>query len=36
LTGRLCDDALAGRFEKVTFEYGCVDVPPLPPPPPVL
>jgi hypothetical protein len=36
LTGRLCDDALAGRFDKVTFEYGCVDVPPLPPPPPVL
>jgi hypothetical protein len=36
LTGRLCDDAIAGRFDKVTFEYGCVDVPPLPPPPPVL
>jgi hypothetical protein len=31
LTGTLCEDALAGRFEKVTFEYGCVDVPPLPP-----
>ena len=36
LTGRLCEDALAGRFGKVTFEYGCVDKPPLPPPPPVL
>jgi hypothetical protein len=36
LTGRLCEDALAGRFDKVTFQYGCVDVPPLPPPPPVL
>lgn len=36
LTGRLCEDALSGRFAKVTFEYGCVDVPPLPPPPPVL
>ncbi|HMI90206.1 MAG TPA: hypothetical protein VK509_02530, partial [Polyangiales bacterium] len=36
LTGRLCEDALAGRFDKVTFQYGCVDVPPLPPPPPVM
>ena len=36
LTGTLCQDALAGRFEKVTFEYGCVDTPPLPPDPPVM
>jgi hypothetical protein len=36
LTGRLCEDALAGRFDKVTFQYGCVDVPRLPPPPPVM
>jgi len=36
LTGTLCEDALAGRFEKVTFQYGCVDVPPLPKPPPVM
>jgi hypothetical protein len=35
LTGRLCEDAMAGRFTKVTFQYGCVDLPPLPPPPPV-
>lgn len=36
LQGRLCDDALGGRFEALRFEFGCVDVPPLPPPPPVL
>ena len=35
LTGRLCEEAFSGRFEKVTFEYGCVDRPPFPPPPPV-
>lgn len=33
ITGRLCDDAKAGRFESITFEYGCKDLPPLPPPP---
>lgn len=31
LTGALCDDAKAGRFESITFEYGCKDVPPPPP-----
>jgi hypothetical protein len=36
LQGRLCDDATGGRFEAIRFEFGCVDVPPLPPPPPVL
>jgi hypothetical protein len=36
LEGRLCDDATGGRFEAIRFEFGCVDVPPLPPPPPVL
>jgi len=32
ITGRLCDDAKAGRFESITFEYGCKELPPLPPP----
>jgi hypothetical protein len=36
LEGRLCDDATVGRFEAIRFEFGCVDVPPLPPPPPVM
>ena len=36
LEGRLCDDATGGRFEAIKFEFGCVDVPPLPPPPPVM
>lgn len=31
LTGSLCDDAKGGRFETVKFEYGCKDLPPLPP-----
>lgn len=31
LEGLLCDDAKTGRFETVSFEFGCVDVPPLPP-----
>lgn len=35
LEGRLCDDATGGRFEALRFEFGCVDVPPLTPPPPV-
>jgi hypothetical protein len=29
LLGQLCDDAKAGRFTAVTFEYGCVELPPL-------
>jgi len=33
ITGRLCEDAMNGRFTSITFEYGCVDVPPLKPPP---
>jgi hypothetical protein len=36
LLGRLCDDARAGRFDAITFEYGCDSLPPLPPPPPIL
>jgi hypothetical protein len=35
LTGRLCDDATGGRFQRLRFEFGCVDLPPLDPPPPV-
>jgi hypothetical protein len=35
LQGRLCDDATAGRFQRLRFEFGCVDLPPLEPPPPV-
>jgi hypothetical protein len=32
ITGQLCEDAKAGRFESITFEYGCKELPPLPPP----
>ena len=35
LEGTLCDDAMGGRFEALRFEFGCVDLPPLPPTPPV-
>lgn len=35
LEGWLCDDAKSARFEELRFEFGCVDLPPLPPPPPV-
>jgi hypothetical protein len=35
LEGRLCDDATGGRFEALRFEFGCVDLPPLAPPPPL-
>jgi hypothetical protein len=35
LEGRLCDDAMSGRFAALRFEFGCVEIPPLPPPPPV-
>ena len=33
LEGQLCDMAKDGTFEGVRFVYGCVDVPPLDPPP---
>ena len=33
--GRLCEDAMAGRFSSITFEYGCPDTPPPPRLPPV-
>jgi hypothetical protein len=36
LEGRLCEDATGGRFEAIRFEFGCVDIPPLKPPPPVM
>jgi hypothetical protein len=35
IMGQLCDDAMGGRFSEITFEYGCKDLPPLPPPPPL-
>jgi Mg-chelatase subunit ChlD len=31
LEGAFCDDALAGRFTSLRFEFGCVDLPELPP-----
>jgi len=36
LEGRLCEDATTGRYEAIKFEFGCVDIPPLKPPPPVM
>lgn len=33
LEGQLCDMAKDGTFEGLRFVYGCVDVPPLKPPP---
>lgn len=35
MTGALCDNAKAGTFEQITFEFGCVELPPLPPPAPL-
>jgi len=35
LKGSLCEDAKTGRFSQVRFEFGCVDLPMLPPQPPV-
>lgn len=34
LQGLLCDLAQAGQYEKISVVFGCVDVPPLPPPEP--
>jgi len=31
LQGGLCDAATGGRFERLRFEFGCVEYPPLPP-----
>jgi hypothetical protein len=36
LQGNLCDNARAGAYSNITVVFGCVDVPPLPPPPPVM
>lgn len=35
ITGALCDDAMAGRFSSITFEYACptAEPPPILPPP---
>jgi hypothetical protein len=35
LTGSLCSDAMGGRFQSLKFTYGCKELPPLPPDPPV-
>jgi hypothetical protein len=35
LLGSLCTDATGGRFEALKFTYGCKELPPLPPTPPV-
>ncbi len=31
LVGGLCTSAMGGTFSKLTFEFGCKDIPPLPP-----
>jgi hypothetical protein len=30
ITGSLCDSAKGGKFSKLTFEFGCKDIPPIP------
>lgn len=35
ILGKLCEDAMNGRFNSITFEFGCPDIPPPPPLPPV-
>ena len=32
LDGLLCDQAKAGAYETLRFDFGCVELPPLPPP----
>jgi hypothetical protein len=34
LLGNLCENAMAGTYEQITYELGCVVLPPLPPPDP--
>jgi hypothetical protein len=31
LTGGLCNSAKSGTFTKLTFQFGCKDIPPIPP-----
>jgi hypothetical protein len=35
IVGKLCEDAMGGRFTAITFEYACPSVPPPPALPPV-
>jgi hypothetical protein len=32
LFGAFCDQGLAGGYQRIAIEYGCLDLPPLPPP----
>jgi hypothetical protein len=36
LFGNLCDQGRAGAYSRVSIEFGCVDLPPLAEPPPVI
>jgi hypothetical protein len=36
LQGRFCELARMGEYQNITVVFGCVDAPPLPPPPPVM
>ena len=36
LKGNLCDQALAGTYPNFRFDFGCADIPPADPPPPVI
>lgn len=35
LLGNVCDAAKTSRYEQIRFEFGCVELPPAPPPPPI-
>jgi hypothetical protein len=36
LYGNFCDQGLAGAYDRVSIEFGCLDLPPLEPPTPVI
>jgi len=36
LLGNLCDQAKAGTYPNLRFDFGCETIPPAPPPPPVV
>ena len=36
LQGTFCERARMGEYQNITVVFGCVDAPPLPPPPPVM